>query len=130
MSNGTYFRFYHKCDIYQKTFATNDAGQQYPAYALVDTIEMHFQAPTTQSTGSSDRRLVPYQENLARYEAIIPSENVTHIAYDNRITNIIDRYSNVIESDTFEIVSIQPKFGFSGRKHHVIVSLRRVVEVQ
>ena len=37
------------------------------------------------------------------------------------------RYS-IFDTDTYEIVGIQPKFTFSGRKHHIVVSLRRVVE--
>ena len=51
-----------------------------------------------------------------------------YISYDNRITNITDAKGNQVDTDTYEIVGIQPKFAFSGKKHHIVLSLRRVVE--
>jgi len=129
MSYQTYFRFAHKCDVYSKTTSTNDAGQEYATFTLTATIGFHFQAPTTQSTSSSDRRLAPYVDNFSKYEGIIPSLYDQYISYDNRITNIKDSKGNQVDSDTYEIVGIQPKFNYSGKKHHIVVSLRRVVEV-
>lgn len=129
MSYQTYFRFAHKCDVYSKTTSTNDAGQEYATFTLAATIGLHFQAPTTQSTSSSDRRLAPYVDNFSKYEGIIPSLYDQYISYDNRITNIKDSKGNQVDSDTYEIIGIQPKFNYSGKKHHIVVSLRRVVEV-
>jgi len=129
MSNKTFFRFPHKCDVYAKTTTTNAAGQEYAAFSKTATIVFQFQAPTTQSTSSSDRRLSPYVDNLSKYEGIVPSMYQEYISFDNRITNITDSKGNQIETDTYEIVGIQPKFTPSGRKHHIIISLRRVVEV-
>lgn len=129
MSNKTFFRFSHKCDVYAKTTTTNAAGQEYAAFSKTATIVFQFQAPTTQSASSSDRRLSPYVDNLSKYEGIVPSMYQEYISFDNRITNITDSKGNQIETDTYEIVGIQPKFTPSGRKHHIIISLRRVVEV-
>lgn len=128
MSYKTFFRFAHKCDVYTKTTSTNAAGQEYATFSKAATIGLQFQAPTTQSTSSSDRRLSPYVDNFSKYEGIVPSMYDQYISYDNRITNITDAKGNQVDTDTYEIVGIQPKFSFSGKKHHIVVSLRRVVE--
>jgi len=127
MSNGSYLRFTHKCDVYQKTITTSAAGQKVAAFTMLATIPGQFQAPL-EANSTSERRVAPYQENLPKYELIVPAKYAEYITYSNRIKNIVDRYSNVIESSNFEIIGIQPNFSFSGRKHSVKVSLRRVVE--
>jgi hypothetical protein len=72
--------------------------------------------------------LSPYVDNFSKYEGIVPAMYSEYISYDNRITNITDSKGTQVDTDTYEIVGIQPKFTFSGKKHHVVVSLRRVVE--
>jgi len=127
MAYSSYLRFVQTCDIYQKSVVTNNAGQKVATFTKVDTVPLHFQSPSTQTTGG-DRRLAPYVENIAVYEAIVPESNSQYITYDNRIQNIKDRYGNVIEEGPYEIVALQPKFGWGGKRHHVCAILRRVVE--
>jgi hypothetical protein len=129
MSYGTYFKFNHKCNVFTKTTTTNAAGQEYAAFSLAATIAFQFQAPTTQSTSSSDRRLSPYVDNFSKYEGIVPAMFDQYIRYDNRLGGITDFKGNSVDSDVYEIVGIQPKFSPSGKKHHIVISLRRVVEV-
>jgi hypothetical protein len=128
MASKTYFHFTHKGDIYRKTTSTNAAGQKYAAYTKVDTISFQFQAPSTSTSSGDERRLTPYQDNVPKFEAIVPKKSDANIAYGNRFENIKDRDNVVVDSSIYEIVGIQPKFGFNGKKHHTVVTLRRVVE--
>ena len=128
MASKTYFHFTHKGDIYQKTTSTNAAGQKYAAYTKIDTISFQFQAPSSTSSSGDERRLTPYQDNVPKFEAIVPKKSDSNIAYGNRFENIKDRNNNIVDNSVYEIVGIQPKFGFNGKKHHTIVTLRRVVE--
>jgi hypothetical protein len=128
MAIQTYFKFTHKGDIYRKTTSTNAAGQKYAAYTKIDTISFQFQAPSTSSSSGDERRLTPYQDNVPKFEAIVPRESDANISYGNRFQNIKDRDNVVVDNSIYEIVGIQPKFGIHGKKHHTIVTLRRVVE--
>jgi len=128
MASNTYFKFSHKGDIYQKTTSTNDAGQKFAAYSKVDTIVFQFQAPSTSTSSGDERRLTPYQDNVPKFEAIIPKVSDTYILYGNRFQNILDRSGTQVDPYIYEVVGIQPKFGFSGKKNHTVVTLRRVVE--
>lgn len=128
MASKTYFHFTHKGDIYRKTTITNAAGQKYAEYTKVDTISFQFQAPSTSTASGDERRLTPYQDNVPKFEAIVPKKSDSNIAYGNRFENIKDRNNTVVDNSVYEIVGIQPKFGFNGKKHHTIVTLRRVVE--
>ena len=128
MASKTYFHFTHKGDIYRKTTSTNAAGQKYAAYTKVDTISFQFQAPSTSTSSGDERRLTPYQDNVPKFEAIVPKKSDANIAYGNRFENIKDRDNVVVDNSIYEIVGIQPKFGFNGKKHHTVVTLRRVVE--
>lgn len=122
-----YLRYVQTGEVYAKTVTTNAAGQKVASFALAQTVPMHFQSPSTQTTGG-DRRLAPYVENIAVYEAIVAGEYDSIINYENRVQNIKDRFGNVVEEGPFEIVAIQPKFGWGGKKHHICAILRRVVE--
>ncbi len=128
MASKTYFHFTHKGDIYKKTTSTNAAGQKYATYTKVDTISFQFQAPSTSTSSGDERRLTPYQDNVPKFEAIVPKKSDANIAYGNRFENIKDRYNTLVDNSIYEIVGIQPKFSFNGKKHHTVVTLRRVVE--
>lgn len=127
MAYKTYLRFVQSGDVYVKKITTSAAGQNVATFTYAQSIPMHFQSPSTQTTGG-DRRLAPYVENIAVYEAIVPGEYSSLLNYENRIQNIKDRYGNVVEEGPFEIVALQPKFGWGGKKHHVCAIVRRVVE--
>jgi hypothetical protein len=88
---------------------------------------MYLQSPSAQTTGG-DKRLVPYQEFIAIHEMIVPAMYQSSIDYQYRVQNIKDRYGNTMEVGPFEIVSIQPKFGWNGKKHHITAVIRKVVE--
>jgi len=129
MSSQTYFKFSHHGDIFQKTTTTNAAGQQYASYSQIANIKFQFQTPSTNTSTGDEKRLIPYQESISKFEAIVPVKYSTYIEYGNRFQNIKDRNNTAIDSDKYEIVGIQPKFGMNGKKHHIVVSLRRVVEI-
>ena len=93
------------------------------------TIKFQFQTPSTNTSTGDERRMTPYQESIPKFEAIVPVTYSTYIDYGNRFQNIKDRSDTIVDNNKYEIVGIQPKFGISGKKHHIVVSLRRVVEV-
>lgn len=129
MAYGTYFRFTHNGIVYTKTITTNAAGQKYPTFTSAGVIHFQFQTPTLSSTGG-EKRITPYNENIAYYEVIVPDKYSTYLTYSNRIGSVKDRYGDTISSDIYEIIGIQPKFAFSGKKHHNLVMLKRVIEPQ
>jgi hypothetical protein len=67
-------------------------------------------------------------ENIEEYKFYVPYQDTNVISYSNRISNVKDRYGNVIETGPLEIISIRKQMGFGGRLHHLIVGARRVVE--
>ena len=129
MSSQTYFKFSHTGDIYEKSTTTNAAGQQYASFTKVANISFQFQTPSTNTSTGDERRMTPYQESIPKFEAIVPVKYSSYISYGRRFQDVKDRNNVLIDSEKYEIVGIQPKFGFSGKKHHIVVSLRRVVEV-
>jgi len=129
MAYGTYFRFTHNGIVYTKTITTNAAGQKYPTFTNAGVIYFQFQTPTLSSTGG-EKRVAPYNENIAYYEAIVPNKYDSYITFSNRIGSVKDRYGNAISSDVYEIIGIQPKFSYSGKKHHSLIMLKRVIEPQ
>jgi len=129
MTHGTYFRFTYNGIVYTKTITTNAAGQKYPTFTNAGVIYFQFQTPTLSSTGG-EKRVAPYNENIAYYEAIVPNKYDSYITFSNRIGSVKDRYGNAISSDIYEIIGIQPKFSFSGKKHHNLIMLKRVIEPQ
>jgi len=129
MAYGTYFRFTHNGIVYTKTITTNAAGQKYPTFTNAGVIYFQFQTPTLSSTGG-EKRVAPYNENIAYYEAIVPNKYDSYITFSNRIGSVKDRYGNAISSDIYEIIGIQPKFSYSGKKHHNLIMLKRVIEPQ
>ena len=129
MSQGTYFRFTHNGVVYTKTITTNAAGQKYPTFTSAGVIYFQFQTPTLSSSGG-EKRIAPYNENISYYEAIVPLKYDSYMLFANRSGSVKDRYGTAITSDVYEIIGIQPKFSFSGKKHHNLVMLKRVVEPQ
>lgn len=123
MSYGTYLRFYHTCDIYSRVVEVNDAGQKRASFILRRRT-----MPCVFQTSSSERRIAPYVDNVDEFQVIIPHLHQDTISYQGRIENISDRYGNPIEAGPFEIVQIEKRTGFNGKVHHVVVSIRLVVE--
>jgi hypothetical protein len=128
MSYNTFYKFFHTADVYVKTITTSAAGQKVASFVLSETIPLVLQAPSISTTGADRRRVSPYQDNIDTYELIIPAKYVTNINYENRVSNVKDRYGNIILAGPLEVFSIQPKFGFAGRLHHYQTMVRSVVE--
>lgn len=127
MAYKSFLQFLQTADIYTKQTVISAAGQKTFTFTLAATIPINLQSPSAQTTGG-DKRLVPYQEFIAIHEIIVPGMFADNIDYQNRVQNIKDRYGNVLEVGPFEIVSIQPKFGMNGKKHHIMAVIRKVVE--
>jgi hypothetical protein len=123
MSNGTYLRFNHSCDIYRRVIEVNDAGQKRASFPLSKTS-----MPCAFQTISSERRIAPYVDNVDEFQLIVPHLFQNFISYQGRVENVKDRYGNVIEKGPFEIIQIEKKTGFNSKVHHVIVTIRLVVE--
>jgi hypothetical protein len=125
MAFGTYLRFNQTADVYQKITTVSAAGQKTFQYTLIKTIPVFVQS---HGAASGDKRIAPYQDYIATHQILIPGDYTEYIDYTNRIQVIKDKYGDTLETGPFEIVSIQPKFGFNGRKSHILAVIRKVVE--
>ena len=127
MAYGSYLRFNQTAEIHQKTTVVSPAGQNTFTYTLIRKIPVFVQSHGSE-TSNSGKRIAPYQDYIATHQIVIPGEDSDVIDYANRIQNIKDKYGDVLETGPFEIVSIQPKFGFNGRKQHILIVIRKVIE--
>jgi hypothetical protein len=128
MVTKSFLRYVHTAEVYKKTITTNEAGQNYSSYTLLDKVPVVPQSRTSQFTAGSIVRTVPYQEYIPPLEIIFPGMYGNIVVLTCRIGNIKDRYGNIVEAGPFEIVSMQPKFGFNGKKSHIVAQLRSIVE--
>lgn len=122
MANGTYLKFPHTADVYVKTTTTNAAGQRATSYSLSGSVKVLF------SSLSSERRVVPYTENIDEIQFYISYKDASYVQYSNRVRNFVDRYSNVVETGPFEIVNINKQTGFNGKLRQILVTCRKVIE--
>jgi hypothetical protein len=122
MSEKTYLRFPHKIGVYTKSVEVNNAGQRVTTFVYNSDIKALFQSV------SSERRIAPYNANIDEFQFYISHTNSLLADYGNRIENVRDRYSNVIEAGPFEIINIEKKMGFNGKVNHILLTARKVVE--
>jgi hypothetical protein len=122
MSSQIFLKLPHKADFYTKTTTTNTAGQRTYEYTLAGTKKVFFQSM------SSERRTVPYIDNVDEMQIYISYIDKNLIGYENRIQNIVDRFGNVIEAGPLEIVNIIYQLGFTGKIRQILVTARKVVE--
>jgi hypothetical protein len=127
MAFGTYLRFNQTADIYQKITTVSPAGQKTFEYSLVKTIPIFIQSKSSE-TSNLGKRITPYQDYVAVHQVLIPADYTSYIDYTNRIQIIKDKFGDALEIGPFEIISIQPKFGFNGRKAHLLAVIRKVIE--
>jgi hypothetical protein len=127
MAFGTYLRFNQTADIYQKITTVSPAGQKTFEYSLIKTIPIFVQSHSSE-TSNTGKRIAPYQDYIAVHQIIVPSDYTRYIDYTNRIQVIKDKYGEILEVGPFEIISIQPKFGFNGRKAHLLAVIRKIME--
>lgn len=128
MITKSYYRFINTAEVHRKITTTNAAGQKYSSYEFVEKVPVIPQSRQSQFTGGAVVRTVPYQEYIPPLEIIFPGMYQNVIILTSRIFNIKDRDGNVLEAGPFEVVSLHPKFGFNGKKSHIIAQLRSVVE--
>lgn len=122
MSFGTFLKFHHSVDIYQKHRTVNAAGQRYA------TLSYHCTIPVFAQWAQSSIVNQPYQGTVNELDLFIPKNYYDDISYEIRFKDIKDRYGNIIDSSYYEVIGIEKKMQFSGKIHHLFVSLKRVIE--
>jgi len=128
MTTAGYLRYPHTVEVHEKTTAENAAGQKYYSFTLKKKIPAIVNSPEDQYSAGAKIRVAPYQEFIPVLQMIVPGEYANTVVNSSRILNIKDRYGNTLESGPYEIITIQAKYGWNGKKHHLLVSLRSVVE--
>ena len=115
-------RFPHNLDIYKKTVVKNAVGQKKPTWTFSKNIKCSF---TPKSDSRSFRRASITQENSEDFNIFMPSIDLD---IDDRLMNIKDRFGNIIYIGPFEIIEIWKQPGFSGKVHHLSITIREVIE--
>jgi hypothetical protein len=122
MGFGSYLRFHQTIDIYWKTAENNAAGQRVHSFNYRDTIPVFAQWSNSQNLNN------PYIANYEELDLFIPKDYINFFDYNCRFKNLKDRYGNSIDDAFFDVISIEKRMQFSGKVHHLLVRLRRVVE--
>lgn len=123
-----YLRYPQTAEIHAKTTTTSPAGQKTYSFSLDKVVPAIVNSPEDQYSAGAKIRTAPYQEFIPVLQMIVPGEYSANVVNSSRVLNIKDRYGNVLETGPFEIITIQAKYGWNGKKHHLLVSLRSVVE--
>lgn len=123
-----YIRYVQTADILAQRDDVAISGQIGHTYKLYTKIPVILNAPEDQYSGGARIKLNPYQDWIPIMQLIVPGEYSYIVDYSSRIQNIRDREDNVLESGPFEIIAIQAKYGWNGKKHHLVVGVRQVVE--
>jgi hypothetical protein len=122
MSHGTFLKFHHYVDIYSKQRNTNAAGQRKASLSYLCTIPV--MAQWTQSNIINQ----PYQGSFEDIELFVPKDYLYRISYEIRFKNIKDRYDNIIDDSYYDVIGIEKKMQYSGKVHHFVVSIKKVIE--
>jgi hypothetical protein len=122
MSYGTYLKFHHYIDIYNKVTTVSQAGQRTVTFNYYKTI------PVMAQWVQSDIVNQPYIASFNQLELFVPKDYHSLITFDVRLRNLKDRYENVIDASYFEVIGIQKKMQFNSKVHHAVIALRKVVE--
>lgn len=128
MTTVGYLRYPHTAEIHAKTTVVSPAGQKTYTFSLDKTVPAIVNSPEDQYSAGAKIRVAPYQEFIPVLQMIVPGEYAANVITSSRVFNIKDRYGNTLEAGPFEIITIQAKYGWNGKKHHLLVSLRTVVE--
>jgi hypothetical protein len=123
-----YLRYPHTAEIHEKVTTTNPAGQKIYTFELKKKLPAIVNSPEDQYSAGAKVRTAPYQEFFPVLQMIVPGEHASTVISSSRVLNIKDRYGNILETGPFEIITIQAKYGWNGKKHHLLVSMRSVVE--
>jgi len=122
MSFGTFIRFQHSIDIYTKKRTTNASGQRYATLHYARTIPVH--AQWVQSNIINQ----PYMGSMENLQLFVPKNYINNVDYEMRFKNLKDRYGDIIDDSYYEITGIEKKMQFSGKVHHTVVYVKRVIE--
>ena len=128
MASVGYLRYPHTVEIHEKVITTNEAGQRFSTFHLDKVIPAIVNSPEDQYSAGAKVRLAPYQEFIPVIQMVVPGAEANTVVTSSRVLNIRDRYGNILETGPFEIITIQAKYGWNGKKHHLLASLRAVVE--
>lgn len=128
MAGAGFLRYPHTVEIHEKTTSVNPAGQQYYTFSLNQKIPAIVNSPEDQYSAGAKIRMAPYQDFIPVIQMIVPGSYSSTVVTSSRVLNIKDRYGNILETGPYEIITIQAKYGWNGKKHHLVVSLRSVVE--
>lgn len=128
MTTVGYLRFPHTVEIHEKVTTVSDAGQKVYSFQLDRKIPAIVNSPEDQYSAGTKVRTAPYQEFFPVIQMIVPGMYAATVIPSSRVLNIRDRYGNILEAGPFEIITVQPKYGWNGKKHHLLASLRTVVE--
>jgi hypothetical protein len=123
-----YLRYPHTVEMHEKVITTNEAGQRFSTFQLDKVIPAIVNSPEDQYSAGAKVRLAPYQEFIPVIQMVVPGIEANTVITSSRVLNIRDRYGNILETGPFEIITIQAKYGWNGKKHHLLASLRAVVE--
>lgn len=129
MTTVGYLRYPHTAEVHAKTTVVSPAGQKTYTFSLDKTVPAIVNSPEDQYSAGAKIRTAPYQDFIPVLQMIVPGECAANVITSSRIFNIKDRYGNILEAGPFEIITIQAKYGWNGKKHHLLVSLRTVVEL-
>ena len=122
MTYGTFFKFHHTIELFSKQETVSPAGQLKHSFVFKDAIPAIVEYERIENLNS------PYIANFDEINILIPKNFIDIINYNLRIKNIKDRYSNIIDSSYFDILSINKKMQYSGKVHHIVIRARKVVE--
>lgn len=122
MAYGTFSKFHHTVDLFSKEETITPAGQRKHSFVYKDRI------PALAQWDRGENMNTPYIANFEELNIFIPKDYLNVINYNCRIKNIKDRFGNLIDDSFFDILSIQKTMQYSGKVHHLVVLIRRVIE--
>jgi hypothetical protein len=128
MATVGYLRYPHTVEIHQKITTISDAGQKMYTFQLDKVIPAIINSPEDQYSAGAKVRTAPYQEFIPVLQMIVPGQEASTVINTSRVFNMKDRYGNILEIGPFEIITVQAKYGWNGKKNHLMVSMRTVVE--
>lgn len=128
MTSVGFLRYPHTVDIHVKTVSVNAAGQKFWTFVYDKTVPAIINSPENQFSAGTVVRTAPYQDFIPVLQLIVPGMYANTVINSSRVMNLKDRYGNVLETGPYEIIAIQAKYGWNGKKHHLVAGLRTVVE--
>lgn len=122
MPRSSFIRFTHTADILKKTFQTNDTGQRFPTWSVLQEDAACFATPAGMR---ATIRVTPTAEQSDWVTLFLPVS--TDISYDCRVRDI--KYKNYfMYKGLYEVHQIDPAPSFTGKPMYYIVTIKSVIE--